>query len=350
MANSQSAPDRRLVQKTTVQADSKPSRDVIQELADKHKLPVDFDASVAANGSGQTPFSLSAEGITLASALNLVCRADNLAYTVEKGRLLVTSRDADETQLLARDYAFNALGPLAADPQVLMHVLQSTTGALWKDIDGVGGEIVALSPRGVTIRQTRAAHQEIQEWFEQLSAAATGRARPPSVQDRAEQVIQRKLQAVGSLPAGELSLSDLLDQLLRKNGVAYWVDRDALLDQNIAWADLKSTVDDKKLSPAARLDAALAAHKLTWQLADEVVIVTTQVHANEDLSARVYDVRKLLSPNRSIDALASQLRANKELGPWEEVDGTGGCVEPLNSLLIVRQNAAAHAKIAAQLK
>jgi len=91
-------------------------------------------------------------------------------------------------------------------------------------------------------------------------------------------------------------LPELLDQLLKKDGLSYWVDADALREEGIVWTTSMVTPDAKKMSIAARLDAALSGLRLSWRVADEVVQITTQSRASEALFTRVYDVRRLITP------------------------------------------------------
>lgn len=349
IVEAQSGPDKRLLQKTSVQVDAKPVEDVLRELGEKHKLTVEFDPSVAAEGNGKSPFSLTADGLTLGSVIHLACDSANLVYVVDKGRLLVTTRAADENILIAREYSLAPLGAVP-DPQVLAAGLMEVTSGKWEVVNGEGGSFVAISPRSMTIRQSRAAHAELQSLFEQIAAAATGRGRAPSAQDRAEQTIVRKLQTPTQLPAGPLAVSEVLDQLLKKNGVPFWVDVAAMEADGIDWTKATSTIEGKKMPTAARLDAVLNELELSWRVADEVVQITTRVKASEHMVARVYDVRRLITPNRSLNALALQLTNTKELGPWAVTDGEGGSLMKLGTLLVVRHNAGVHSKLAGMLK
>ena len=348
VVEAQPGADKRLMQKTSVQADAKPVKEVLRELGEKHKLAVEFDPSVAAEGGASQPFTLTADGLTLGSVIHLACESANLVYTVDKGRLLVTTREAEEKILIAREYPLGALGGII-DLQALAMGLTEVTSGSWMDVDGEGGEFMAITPRSLTIRQTRTVHAQLQSLFEQI-AAATGRARIVTAQDRAEQMIVRKLQTPSPFEAGPMELPDLLDQLLKKNGVPFWVDVAALADEGIDWTKLSSTVGAKKVSPAARLDAIGAEHQLSWRFANEVVQITSAVKGDEQLFTRVYDVRGSIAPNRPMELLLEQLTSTKELGPWQITDGDGGGVLPLGTLLVIRQTSAVHTKLAKILK
>ncbi len=349
VAEAQSNADKRLLQKTSIKAEAKLVEEVLRELCEKHKLVVEFDPSVKENAAGEVPFTLTADGLTLGSVIDLACRSSSLTYYMEKGKLLISTSDAEDANLVVRQYALAALGSIP-DMPTFLDGLQRVTSGFWMDIDGDGGEFVAVTPQSLSIRQTRRVHEELQSLFENLAAAASGRARPITVQERAEQLIVRKLQSITQLPGGNISVSEVLDQLLKKSGIPYWIDLIALQDESIDWDKATSTVDAKKMPIAARLDSILEELKLVWRVDDEVVQITTREKASEQLSTRVYDIRRLVSPNRTPQSLASELTNNKEFGPWVETDDEGGNVMVLNTLLIVRQNDAIHVKLAKLLK
>ena len=349
IVEAQSGPDKRLLQKTSVQVNAKPVEDVLKELCEKHKLTLELDPSIEKDGYEKGPFTLTADGLTLASVLNLICDSNHLVYAVEKGKLLVTTQEADSNNPFVREYPLAPLGAIG-DPQMFVAGLTDVTNGTWKDVDGEGGEIVAISPRSISIRQSRVVHAELQGLFEQIAAAVSGRARVPSIQERAEQTIIRKLQTPIQLSAGEMPVSEVLDQLLKKNGVPYWVDLQSLADDGIDWAKLTTTVEAKKMPTAARLDAVLNELELSWRVGNEVVLITTRIRTSEHQILRVYDVRRLITPNRSLNAIAMQLTANADLAPWEIVNGEGGGFMELGTLLVIRQNFAVHAKLAGMLK
>jgi hypothetical protein len=349
IADAQSGGDKRLLLKTSVAFDAKPVEEVLLELGKKHKITVEFDPTVKANAAGEMPFTLTANGLTLGSVIDLACRSADLLYTIEKGKLLVFTREADQAKLIDQQYSLAPLGAIP-DVQVFLAGLQQVTSGPWKDADGDGGEFVEVTPQSLTVRQTRTAHAELQALFEDLAAAAAGRAKPPTIQERAEQTIRKKLQTPTLLAAGEMPVSEVLDQLLKKNAIPYWIDSQALSDEGIDWAKATTMIDGKKMPTAARLDAITAALKLAWRVDDEVVQITTQTKANEHLTTRVYDISRSVTPNRSPQAFAAELTNNKELGPWQELDGAGGVVVAFGPLLAVRQTDAVHAKLDKLLK
>lgn len=351
VAEAQTGGDKRLLLKTSIKSDAKPVKEVLQELADKHKLPIEFDPSLDEEASGVMPFTLSAEGISLGSAIELACRSDNLRYSIEKGKLVFRTISADNKNMVVRQYALAPLGPIG-DVPTFLDGLQRVTSGFWSDLDGEGGEFTAVTPQALSINQTRTVHAELQNLFEGLAAATAGRARPASVQERAEQLIATKLRAMSQVSAteGEKPVAEVLDQLLKKSGVPYWVDLTALQDEGIDWAKATFTPEAGKMPINARLDAICESLKLSWRIGDDVVQITSRQKADEQMVVRIYDCRRLVGPNRSPDSLASEIANNKELGAWASDESEGGEIMVMNTLLVVRQTHASHAKLAKVLK
>ena len=332
--------DKRLQEKVSIDVKEKPTEDFLRELGEKHKVPVDLDPKIADVAPG--PITLTADGITLASVIHLACESQDLIATMEKGRVLVMSKDADREKMIVRDYSLAQLGA-GIDLQVLSVALTEMTSGPWKDVEGDGGEIAAFNPQTFRIRQSRAVHAELQTIFEQITAA-TGRARPLTVQDRSEQALLKKLNTPSQFSAEDTPVPELLDQLLRKNGISYWIDPIGLADEGIDLEKLTyKFAASKKLTTAARLDALVAEHQLSWTIADELVQITSATKGEETMIVRMYDVRRANVPAA---ALAEQIVRNKDLGKWLVVDEEGGSVLPLGTGLLIHQNAKSHAKIA----
>jgi hypothetical protein len=264
---------------------------------------------------------------------------------LEKGKLLVVSRAADDEKLISREYSLAALGGII-DPQVLSIKLPEFTSWKWMEIDQEGGEVVGMTPQSITIRQTRTAHEDIQKFFDQLATVVSGKARAATPQDRAEQLIFRKLQTPALPPADVTTLPEIFDALLRKNGVPYWVNEQSFQNENIEWQKLTSTLDAKKIATTKRLDALAAEHKFSWRYEDEVIQVTSAEKALQQMFIRTYEVRNKIGPNNPIEALVQQLVKNEDLGPWQVNDGTGAGIMSIGTSLMIRHNSNGHAKLA----
>ncbi|MDB5343458.1 MAG: hypothetical protein JWP89_1835 [Schlesneria sp.] len=345
IADAQQKPDKRLLQKVSVEWDAKPIEDALKDLCEKHKLPVEFDASFKDDGHEGAPISLTADGITLGSVIHLVCTSNHLVSTIEKGKLLILTEAADEKNLILREYSLAALGG-NINPQLFAFNLIGLTSGHWMVIDQEGGEVVEITPQSMSVRQTRTVHEEIQTVFDQLA----GKAKAATPQERAEQLVLRKLQTPALPPADVTTLPEIFDQLIKKNGVPYWVDVASLKEANIDWKNLTSTLDTKKVATTKRLDAIAAEHKLSWRYDDEVIQVTSAEKADERMSIRVYDVRKKVGPEFTVTVLMLNLISDKDLGPWQAKDGSGAGIMPFGNNLVIRHDGEGHAKIAKLLK
>lgn len=344
-AEAQVKADKRLIQKIAVKADAQRAEDLLNELAEQHKLTIDYHPSFAADAAGDNPITLNVDGISLGAVLQIISEAAMLVTYFDKGKLVVMSRQGDDASPFVRQYPLGPIGNLI-DPRELAFGLGEVTSGPWKDVDGEGGEFVTITPQGFTIKQSRRVHAELQEIFDQLLPAAAGRGRGPVAMDRAEQMLIKKLQVPAALPEGTQPLPDLLDKILKVNGIPCWIDTTSMSDEGLDWKTLECRVEPRKLTPAARLDALAAEHQLAWRISDEVVKISSAAKANEILKSRLYDVRRALGPNVDAGALAEQIVANKELGQWRDTDGIGGSVYPVGTLMIIRQTGASHAKLA----
>lgn len=348
-AQAQTKPDKRLQQKVSVNLDAKPIEEALRELCEKHKLPVEFDASLKDEGIVGPPVSLTADGITLNSAIRLACATYDLVPALENGKLLILARNADEKNLFNREYSLAPLGGNVSPQQFSIYLVGITSGH-WKEVDQEGGEVLAVSPQSITVRHCRTVHEEIQNLLDQIAAVSGGKARAANPQDRAEQQVLRKLQVPALPPADVTTLPEILDQLLQKNGISYWIDDVAMKEASIEWKNLTSKLDAKKIPPSKRLDAIAAEHKLSWKYEDEVVQITTLAKLADEMLVRVYDVRNKVNANFPPAALAQQLIANKDLGAWMISDDYGGCIIPIGTSLMIVQKGEGQEKIAKLLK
>jgi hypothetical protein len=348
LASAQSGVEKRWQQKTNVNVDAQPVKDFIQELCDKHKVDVEFDPSVEKDQYSVTPFSLTADGITFGSVIDLACESSELVYGTGNGKLLISTAGADDMNMYVVQYPLAPLGPIP-EPALFASGIQSLNNGYWKELAGDGGE-VKVTPQSLDILQNRRTHAELEKLFDVIASANSGRPRPPTQKEKAEQLLLRKLQSPRVLPAESISIKDCLDQLLKKGGIPYWIHAQDLADHGIQLDQLMVMGDGKKMSIGARLDAILADTPLGWRVKDEVVQITSREYLTPKMVPRVYDVRRLITPDRTPQTMASELIENAEFGPWAEAEGDGGHVMSLNQFLVVFQTDAIHAKLAAALK
>ncbi|MBI1345862.1 hypothetical protein GC163_06195 [bacterium] len=338
--------DKRLIQKTSLSGESQPLDQLLETLCTKHKLKLQIDsASLAKLGIDPAiPISgIQAEEITLASALNLILEPFRLSYVVDKGTLYVAPEAKLNEQLVTRTYPLGGLGVF--EPIMLQVVLERMCSGEWEQIDGVGGTVLAISPQNITISQSPSMQAEIADLLERITAALAGKRRTPTLVERSEDLLRRTLARPTELAAGELTIKQLCDLLRTELKMNVVLSETDLADEGLDLST-KISLSGKKEAAGITVATALAQKDLVPLIRNEVLYITTKVKASEYLMVQIYDAR-----TRNLDAeeIAVQVVQIKELGPWEDVEGIGGAVAVFGPLVLIRQTAAAHEKLAQQL-
>jgi|GEM_PF-5692643 len=338
--------DKRLIQKTAISGESQPLEKLLETLCTKHKLKLQINnTSLAAEGldASTSVSGIRAEGITLASALNLILEPLQLMYRVDRGTLYVDTSVKINEQLVTATYPVGGLGPF--DPDMLHFALQQMSSGEWEEIDGVGGKVVAMTPQSISISQSPATHAEIADLLERTAAALSGKRRAATLIDRSEDMLRRTLARPISLPAGEVEIEELDELLWTELKINVVISEADLADEGIDSAS-KLTLSGEKQPAGVTVAAALASQGLVPLIRHEVLYITTKARAEDFRVVQIYDAR---ARNRTPEDIAAQVVQIKELGPWEDVDGIGGTVAVLGPLVLIRQTAAAHEQLAQQL-
>lgn len=331
--------DRRWQQRTSVHAVAVPTEDFLKDLCQKHKIEVEFDPSVERDAATAIPFSLEAEAVSVGSVVDLVCRAAGLTYILDKGTLKIRSLGEDDLNPYPVLYPLNQLGPIP-DPVLFLDDLKLLTDGDWDN----GKKQLTIGPRGLEATASRREHLSLEKALDVLSATVATRPRAPTAEEKANQLLFRKLQSPKAFTGDATTVKDALDQLLTQNDVPLWIDAEALGDEMLDLGQLTVTMDPKKLPTSARLDAMLTPHKLTWQIRNEVVQVTTLAKASEVMYVAAYPIRQLISPTRSAQSIVEEITTHPD------IDFEYGHAMEFKSVLIVYQNASGHSKVATLLR
>ena len=144
-----------------------PLREVVDFIAEIHKVPIFLDAPVLsyAGTTGEEEITIDVNGIKLRSAFQLMLDSVNdvpLDVVIRDGAIWVTTKDA----------AMNHLGTVIYDvsditensdvqTEKLVEVIMGQTEGPWEDIDGTGGLIEVPTPARLACRQSRRAQDEV---------------------------------------------------------------------------------------------------------------------------------------------------------------------------------------------
>lgn len=153
-------------------------------------------------------------------------------------------------------------------------------------------------------------------------------------------------------------LEQIIENLREEYGVEILIDRPALEDLGIDETQPIS-VRLRNVSLQAALKLMLKELELTYVVANEVLLITTQEEADTRLSVRVYPVRDLLDPNYAPTDADKKSGTPAELIPikdalisavasdtWAENGGGEAEIRPLRpGLLVISQTQAVHEEI-----
>ena len=151
----------------------------------------------------------------------------------------------------------------------------------------------------------------------------------------------------------ETPLSDVCDLVGGQLGIPVVLDRRALDEMGIG-ADTPLTCLMKDVRLATFLDFQLGHLELTWEIQNEVLLVTTQETAFNHLETRVYEVSDLVGVARhakeDYDALVDLIQTTVDPISWDAVGGPSSIIkcldEPEIQALVVAQSRGSHEKLA----
>lgn len=133
----------------------------------------------------------------------------------------------------------------------------------------------------------------------------------------------------------------ILDPLIVQDGIV-------TPDQPVNVPALGRLVEDGDANPSSAwpyqqslaqvLDVMLRELDLTWEVRDRILTVTSIDIANDSkkLMTRSYDIEPLVRTGVSAGAVIDLLQTNTR-GMWEDIDGTGGQISRVGSVLTIRQ-------------
>jgi hypothetical protein len=332
-----------------------PLRDVMDYFAAAFDVDIYIDTNALADvGIGSdTPITYRAKDVPLGVMLTRILRERDLTWTCQNDLIVITTPEEAESNLLIRFYNIADLATVEGGDvdDIAYHdydtLIELTTSmievASWNDVGGPG----CISPyRGLlVIAQTRTAHDQIERFYTGLRMKLAGKTPP---WEKKQAALAKRLNKPITFSVQEAALEDVCEFLSDKMRVPIQIDRRGLDDYGIG-SDTPISLDIKGVPIGRALDLMLNPIDLAWTTDnDDMVVVTNEDRACEELSCRLYPIADLLKkegvsapdPDELLDIITSVVAPDS----WCIVGGPGE-VEIFRNQLIVTQSTRVHEKI-----
>lgn len=354
-----------------------PLKDVAAFLADSHKARIQIRIGDKALSKFQVTMSVA--GQPLSHVLNRAMQSPELAWTVHRGDIVITTVEHQQKMLEARIYRVGRLQQLSAarvlaqrlpvtkpkpigafgpgglpteiqPDDAIISLLQEAIDAPWGVVSSEGGT-VSLFGDHLVVRQTFHAHEQIVRLLQTVEAAL---AREPgstpllvmSPEDaQRHQHVQKALRRELKLQLVETALDDVAKMLAKQIEAEVFVDRAALKEEKVS-DDVALDLADGSYTAQDALQQALEPHHLAAVIDDGAIRVTTAQAAGRIRQTVVYDVADLVRIEDDIQSLQKTV-IDSTSGPWQSRDGEGGTLTAFpGGLFVIRQTEAIHTEIA----
>jgi hypothetical protein len=293
-----------------------------------------------------TPVSFSAHNLPLRSALKIVLSQYNLTYRYDDESIGITSLLEAYNHLETRLYVVNdLLSGDAAEREIYAAELreiieQSVAPTTWCSVGGWAEVAVLVRQGTMLIRQTQAQHDEVESLLENLRA---GKDPEPTA---AELQILQALERPISCDLVNVEFNTACQLLARLASLPNIIlNRPALEEEGIS-RDTPVTLRVHDLSLRSALQQLLSTYNLTILVANDVLHVTSQLEAGNELVHRLYPVADLLDEIANPDPLIELIEQSIAVNSWSCVGGAG-TVQYFTPrrLLLLYQTEAVHQQI-----
>lgn len=372
---------------TDIEFHELPLDEAVKFLAEFHNARIRIDRSGVDAKLIQTPITVSAVGQPLSHVLNRIMQAPELAWTVSRGDIVITTVKA--LPLETRVYRIGRLlqltskrtplkpsssstvgpggfgaagiggnlgGPAPAfdhnigAPEEVTQLLDQASGARWMQNEGEGGSM-SLFGELLVIRQTYQAHEQIALLLRAVEAALAREPGSPALLVMSPEdaprwlAAQKGLRRELKLRLSETPLDDVVKMLREQTEVDVFVDHAALKAAKIS-EDISLNLRDGQYPAHKAMQLALELHQLGAALDDGAIRITTATVATKFLQTVVYDVADLLRSEDDLGTLINTLQESTS-GLWRDVAGEGGTITPFPvGLFVIRQSDSVHSQIA----
>ncbi len=342
-----------------------PLTDIAAFLAEYHDIAVRFDerALEDAGIALDMPITFQVDKIKLRNALKLMLGKKDLGVHIRHEALFITTYDYLRNEVSTQVYSiYDLLGQdRDGEGEAWVDIIVSTVSPDSWDEQGGPGAIASYRGR-LVVTQTDEVHSQLQSLLSGMrkyhlaAKAAPGKPLPTVIECEDG---GRGLEAWNAILAKELNLefvdtplSDVILFLSDKLGVPVKLDERALEDSAIPF-DLPITYSQQGVSLRAALAVMLAKHDLNWVISNEVLLITTNDVACEEVFTRIYPVADLVrTSDGTLDSwqLMEVLQSTVMPASWADQGGPGAATpSPNEDVLFITQTVAAHDEVSAVL-
>ncbi|HEV3137381.1 MAG TPA: hypothetical protein VGZ26_05745, partial [Pirellulales bacterium] len=319
------------------------------------------------SGDTQLP-GLQFANISLRSVLSNLFRQIDLEFVNRNGRLLITTADVAANELQAKVYLVEDLlhpedAPRKENREYtsLIDLIEATVfPQSWDEVGGPG----SIGPYQGTllISQTYRVHQAIDRLLAALRENRDQQHKHSGFRsiwvESPQQIaaldnFQQKASLRADFKFDEAPLADAVTAIAAAYNLSLMLDAKALGDAGIA-PDTPITADVQQVSPEDLVDMVLRQLEVTIVQAGEVIWITTQDVASNELAVAVYPIADLVhagpikvgSGQQDFRSLAELITASIRPTTWSEVGGPGSIeFHPVTSSLVIDQTREVHAEI-----
>jgi len=315
--------------KVSVKFERQPLRDVVKWLQQELKINVlvNYRELSEAGVLVGEPITDHSDDESLYLLLNRFLGNLTLDWYFEDETLHISTSEDVSDHKMTVPYTLGDLFDNGFKAQAILKTISSTTGTSDEDAVLLGDVLF--------VRQNFKGHLKVSG----LIAALRKHGRRTFTLDPPQhELFRQKLNQNVSVQFDALPLKAAISELARQTGADLRLDLKELADAQISdRTPVTLKMADRSLSTV--LQSLLLNERLTWDLRDGVMWITTEESANGEFITAVFDVRDLCNSARESTGLMRAVQTQTR-GRWDDVDGEGGTmIPPKTGILVVRQDA-----------
>lgn len=313
-----------LASPTDLQFENAPLHEAMEAISQKHGVEhfLDIRSMDDIGFSSQRPVRLSAARGSLQEALVQMLSPLSLVAIVKHDVLFITTDQTAERTLETRVYR---LKQQVANCEVLASdITQKTAPASWDKMGGPG-TIVAWPPALLVVRQTQSIHQQIAGSYASFlvpvdsASVAAPRRRTPDRRNGPGGALEKPV----TVEFNEEPLESALGSLVGQTGLRVELDTKALADTGLA-SNVPVSLRLRGVPLQSAMSLLLESLGLTWQPAQDKLVVTTPEQAQANLLTVSHNIRNLgIATAQDAQRLAGMITSIVAPAEWVNVGGPG---------------------------